>query len=331
MKLTKEQLVQHIQTAWKARIQDLARFFGVTSMTIHRHLVDLCANGLIHKQWSWPQTLYQATILSSTKDIYTHIPLPLRTALDTYRYQINKVWQVLEWVAWFVSWCTERGFDIHTQAQQRYTYVTEIEKFRDDSWCLYASQKLHTYGADVLHRLWYQDLYAWPQYGKTKWWTFLEIAKIHPTLRLFGTIIAHIRPTLEHLIALQHIDAVCFVKPTMQRKLQIMSYLEKNLSLWLPIIPLQKVPGFFPPQKSLAKREDRIANAQASFFIPLYPNTYQHVLLIDDAVGSGATLIEIAKKIQNLGIAKTVSWYAITGTANGILSAVQKFEVFANT
>jgi predicted amidophosphoribosyltransferase len=44
---------------------------------------------------------------------------------------------------------------------------------------------------------------------------------------------------------------------------------------------------------------------------------YNKVLLIDDAVGSGATLNEIAKKIKDLKIAKEVIGLAITGSFKG--------------
>jgi predicted amidophosphoribosyltransferase len=41
---------------------------------------------------------------------------------------------------------------------------------------------------------------------------------------------------------------------------------------------------------------------------------YNKVLLIDDAVGSGATLNETAKKIKDLKIAREVIGLAITGS-----------------
>ncbi len=44
---------------------------------------------------------------------------------------------------------------------------------------------------------------------------------------------------------------------------------------------------------------------------------YKNILLIDDAVGSGATMNETAKQIKNKGIAKKIIGIAITGSFKG--------------
>jgi predicted amidophosphoribosyltransferase len=45
--------------------------------------------------------------------------------------------------------------------------------------------------------------------------------------------------------------------------------------------------------------------------------SYQNLLLIDDAVGSGATLNQIARKIKVKDIAKTIIGLAIVGSYKG--------------
>jgi hypothetical protein len=328
MKLQKEELFEYIKKNPWDKIWEMAQFFGVTNMTIHRHITDLCNNWLLIKRWSWPQTIYQISKENSKLEI-SNISIQIRMALDSCRYQINKVWQVSQWVSGFAHRCWKRNLDFNLQTKQRYNYFLIVESMRDRTWCIDATKKLNKYGNWVLKKLWYQDIYARPQYGKSKQWTFLEVAKIQPTIKIFGEIITYIRPLLQKLIILYKIDAVCFVKPTMSRKLQIMNYLEKNLSLGLPVIAIKKVPWFFPPQKSLSKMEDRIINAQESFQIEKNKNVYNNVLLIDDAVWSGATLVELAKKLK-YSIARNVFWYAITGTANWLFDEISKFEVFSN-
>jgi predicted amidophosphoribosyltransferase len=44
---------------------------------------------------------------------------------------------------------------------------------------------------------------------------------------------------------------------------------------------------------------------------------YNRILLIDDAVGSGATLNETAAQIKEKGIAKEVIGFSITGSFKG--------------
>ncbi len=62
-----------------------------------------------------------------------------------------------------------------------------------------------------------------------------------------------------------------------------------------PIIPM--------PQKSLNKLEERIENAENTFSVP-ERNGYNHIILIDDAVGSGATLNMISGKLKSKKVGK---------------------------
>lgn len=51
------------------------------------------------------------------------------------------------------------------------------------------------------------------------------------------------------------------------------------------------------PQKTLTKLEDRIENAKNTIFVD-DRQVHDNILLIDDAVGSGATLNETALQIK---------------------------------
>jgi predicted amidophosphoribosyltransferase len=44
---------------------------------------------------------------------------------------------------------------------------------------------------------------------------------------------------------------------------------------------------------------------------------YQHILLIDDAIGSGSTLNQIAGKIKRKGIAQRITGLAMVGSFKG--------------
>jgi predicted amidophosphoribosyltransferase len=71
------------------------------------------------------------------------------------------------------------------------------------------------------------------------------------------------------------------------------------------------------PQKTLNKLEDRIENAQKTIIVD-ENNEYNNILLIDDAIGSGATLNETAAQIKNRKICKgKIIGLAITGSFNG--------------
>ena len=73
---------------------------------------------------------------------------------------------------------------------------------------------------------------------------------------------------------------------------------KNNLKVW------KKISGIIPiPQKSLNKLEERIVNAENTFSVP-EKNVYNHIILIDDAFGSGATLNMIAEKLKAKKVGK---------------------------
>ena len=96
-----------------------------------------------------------------------------------------------------------------------------------------------------------------------------------------------------------------------------MKYLETHLNINLPKIKIQKISGIIPvPQKSLNKLEERIRNAENTFAINETVK-YHHLLLLDDAIGSGSTLNQIAGKIKQKNIASKITGLAIVGSFKG--------------
>ena len=85
----------------------------------------------------------------------------------------------------------------------------------------------------------------------------------------------------------------------------------------MPKIKIQKIIGLIPiPQKSLSKLQERINNANHSFSIQSEVN-FKNLLLIDDAVGSGTTMNEIAGKIKWLNQNIHITGLAIVGSFKG--------------
>jgi predicted amidophosphoribosyltransferase len=114
-----------------------------------------------------------------------------------------------------------------------------------------------------------------------------------------------------------NIDGVGFVQPTVKREVQFMNELKKKLNLPVKEITITKIKtDIIIPQKTLNKLNDRIENAQKTFALE-ESGHFNNILLVDDAVGSGATLNEIAKKIKDKRIAKKVIGLAITGSFKG--------------
>jgi predicted amidophosphoribosyltransferase len=130
-------------------------------------------------------------------------------------------------------------------------------------------------------------------------------------------IVEEIKPKIISLIQKEKIDSVIFVPPTIKREVQFMKVLEKKLNLELPVLKVEKIKTtIIVPQKTLKKIKDREENARATFEV-LERTKYKKTLIIDDAVGSGATINEIACKILDKKITKNIIGLSIVGSLNG--------------
>ena len=97
-----------------------------------------------------------------------------------------------------------------------------------------------------------------------------------------------------------------------------MKKLEKYLKVALPTVSVVKVKTPITiPQKTLSKLEDRVENARKTIIVD-DTRQYTNILIIDDAVGSGATLNQTAKQIKHKGLQKgKIIGLAITGSFKG--------------
>ena len=91
------------------------------------------------------------------------------------------------------------------------------------------------------------------------------------------------------------------------------------MNLTLPRIPVLKGhSGQIPvAQKSLSKLEDRIENAARTFYLDETAIQFTRVLIIDDAIGSGASMHEVAKKIVAKNSRAEIFSYAVVGSYKG--------------
>jgi predicted amidophosphoribosyltransferase len=97
-----------------------------------------------------------------------------------------------------------------------------------------------------------------------------------------------------------------------------MKELEKQLALPTNTLSVTKIKTEITvPQKTLSKLEDRVENAKKTIIVE-DKKKYRNVLLIDDAVGSGATMNETAKQIKTRHLVSGgIIGLAITGSFKG--------------
>lgn len=169
-----------------------------------------------------------------------------------------------------------------------------------------------------LDEIFYLDFYAIERFGKTKLGQFLLYSKQSQDKKMIKSLSASIRDEIINLIDDYDIDAVCFIPPTVKREVQLMKELEGNLKLPVKKIKIVKIKSDIAvPQKTLNKIRDRIENAEGTFFID-DRGIYNNILIIDDAVGSGATLNIVAGKIKQAKLTKgKIIGLAITGSYKG--------------
>ena len=123
-----------------------------------------------------------------------------------------------------------------------------------------------------------------------------------------------VKSSIVEIIVHHHIDSVVFVPPTVPRAVQFMKVLETELALSIAKVNVIKVIGDIRvPQKTLKKLADRVENAQHTFMVDNMAK-FKTTLIIDDAVGSGASINQIACKLKHAKHTNKVIGFAITGS-----------------
>jgi len=169
-----------------------------------------------------------------------------------------------------------------------------------------------------LNELFYLDFYSIERFGKTKLGQLLLYAKQSQNKKLIKELVTSVKPQINFIISKYKVDGVGFVPPTVKREMQFMKELEKDLKLRKRKLSIVKVKTeIIVPQKTLNKLPDRVENARRTFVVN-DSGRYNNVLLIDDAVGSGATINEIASQIESKGLCKgRMIGLTITGSFKG--------------
>ncbi|MBX2913662.1 MAG: winged helix-turn-helix transcriptional regulator [Cyclobacteriaceae bacterium] len=315
---TKEKVLELLQKQGSLSASELADNLDLSRQMVHIALRDLTESRMIQRIGRPPKTVYQIKVQTQVSEIDLH---PDETSFLKRNFiLITETGDIKEGAQGFQLWCTQRKLPFEKTAQE---YINTLKKyhayFNADGFIDGMDKLKSTKGYDKLYldNLYYLDFYAIERFGKTRLGTILHYAKQGQSRLLMKLLVNETKSKVEELCTLIHADGVGFVPPTIRREVQLMKYLQTHYALKLPLIKLNKTSGIIPvPQKSLTKLEERISNAQQTFSIP-ETRKFNHVLLIDDAVGSGATVNEIAGKIKKKGIAEKVSALAITGSFKG--------------
>jgi CTP-dependent riboflavin kinase len=316
---TKNQIIKLLTKRDQVTVHELSILLNISRQYVHRILLELENEGRIKKIGFPPKVYYS---------INTNI-LPQQKAIISYESEkflsehfliIDPLGNMLSGLEGMKYWCEKQNLELEKTIEEYQKTRKKYLEFIGSDGLINGINKLKTTkGIDNLgvDELYYLDFYAIERFGKTRLGTLMHYAKQGQNKSLMKIIVTEIKQRIYTIIQDKSIDAVVFVPPTISRKVQIMNELKRLLNIDLPEIKVDKIKtAIIIPQKALSKIFERIANAKNTFVVP-EQKAYKHILIIDDAIGSGATINEIALKIKNKNLATKITGLAITGSYKG--------------
>lgn len=298
------------------RSVEIIKRLNISTKTVYKHLLKLQDEDLIEKTGSTPMVFYSVKT-NSDKEVFSFSEND-GIINDNYLY-VSPSGEMLYGVDGFNKWCVKNKFVVEKEKKAFVAVLKDLQEHRRDG--LVSAKKSILSGSNKLYldNIFFSDFYNIGHFGKTKLGQLVYLGKSAQNKTLIAEIIKTVKPSILKLVEKHDIKFICFIPPTIDRKLQFMDVFKNKLELRLPEIRAIKVPSLTKvPQKTLRKLEDRIINAQKTIAISPNQDINGNVLIIDDATGSGATLNEIAAKIKN--IAKNdvkVIGYSVVGSYKG--------------
>ena len=313
---TAERILAYIKQKNEATPKEIVQFIGFGAPAVFRQIKKLLEKGLIKKVGKAPRVFY-------VQAEPEHLP-PIKLSKETDKivnseYAIfTPLGKMLCGTEGFAYWCEKHNLPLEKTATEFVSIIKKYNSFKDGGLIEATDKFAKTFSDHAPDRVFYLDFYSRERFGKTKLGLLVLYAKQSQSLRLIQEIYHLIDEKIRKIIVDNNIDAVGFIPPTISRKVQLMKELERMFNFSLPRLNIVKAVVDIPiPQKSLASIGDRIQNANETIFVN-DERRFNNILLIDDAVGSGATLDQTAKKIRakNLCAGKIIC-LAIVGSFNG--------------
>jgi biotin operon repressor len=317
---TSKKIIEYIGRNGHVAGSELADYLGITSRAVRKQLKALQDSGQITKSGTPPKVYYSiaaAPAAPHSNDGSLIDASILRIIKDNFLY-ITPRGTTQEGWGGFAYWCQEQKLDPAKTAFRYRKTMNEYGQYKKHG-LIDGMYKLKTSFDDVaLDEIYYIDFYSTEIFGKTKLGQLLLFAKQSQDRKLINDIADRIKPGVLQVLQQYDIDGIGFIPPTVKRELQLVRQIQKRLNLDKRTLSINKIrTPVVVPQKTLSKLTDRIINARETITVT-DTGKYHNILLIDDAVGSGATLNETARKIRQKGICDgQIIGLAITGSYKG--------------
>lgn len=314
---TSQNIIKYLALKKQVSAKELIDYLKISRQALYKHLAKLLEEGKIKKSGKPPVVFYFIP-LEKTYQKETTTYSTLNSPLIEKNYLlITPAGERLEGMTGFVYWCSKNNLPLEKTAKEYEITFHKYDRYKKGGLIDGGYKLRHTFPQVFLDKISYLDFYSLERFGKTKLGSLLLYAKQSQNKNLMAELAKIVKNKIKAIILKHRISAVGFIPPTVKREIQFMNELQKNLLLPLPIIDLKKIKTeIIVPQKTLVNLEERIENAKQSIFLT-ETHIYKNVLLIDDAVGSGATLNETARKLKERKVAKKIFGLAITGSFKG--------------
>lgn len=321
---TAKRILAYIRTNKQAKAVDLVRSIGITNSAIHRQLNKLLKQGNIMKAGKPPLVFY--LLKEKVESPAISLPVEIKKSIDNNYIYVSPMGEFLTGIEGFTRWVISINQEKHL-LPLAHEYVKIRKKTNSlithDGWIdATQAKEITTFGKGSVDKLLYKDFYSIEKFGKTKLGQMVLYAKTSQNMKIIEEIVQKIKPTIDRILQAYSIDAIAYVPPSIKRKIQLMTEIRRQLQIKLHEIILVKAYAgdVIVSQKSLTKLQERILNAQRTIFVDVNKSVKspKNILLIDDAVGSGATIHETAKQIRQLLNPKgRIIGFAIVGSIKG--------------
>jgi sugar-specific transcriptional regulator TrmB len=316
---TSFKILEYLARYQQATAKDLGEYLEISRQALFKHLSRLQKDNLIEKIGRPPKVYY---LLNIEKVLANLDDLDIDSKTTKY---INENYLIITptgkrkvGIEGFAYWCDKNKLPVVKTVKEYIQTVKKYNKFRRLGLINGLDKIKNTFTKCYLDKLFYLDFYSIERFGKTKLGQLLLHAKNSGDKKLIKEVVEDIKPQIKSVIAKYKIEAVGFIPATVPRQVQFMKELEKQLAFKKPVISITKVKtDIIVAQKTLKKLDERIENVKNTLMVD-EKNKFGNILLIDDAVGSGATLNEVAKQIKSKRLNKNIIiGLAITGSYKG--------------
>ncbi len=303
---TRRKIIEYIKKNGSARPYDLAHVLGISAQALHAHLRKLLHDQIIVKKGSPPLVFY--VLVDQPKNLPNSPSAPLDPAIQKIINEnymdISPEGVISEGVESFVNWTkrTNPSQKLDSLAREYVDIQKKASQFYNSDGLISGIGKIkNIFPETVLNEILYLDFYSLPKFGKTRLGQIVLHGKQSQDVKMIAALAENIRDKFQFIIKKYKIDAWAWAPHSIPRKHPFLTVLKRHLPITLPEIEVVKAykGSILVAQKSLSRLEERIQNAHETIFVLGKDHRYKRILIVDDALGSGATMNEIALKIKN--------------------------------